>query len=528
MANRLFYADNLDALRSHVTDESVDLIYLDPPFNSNANYNILFKSPAGHAADSQIEAFEDTWHWNNAAEDAFEQVMRSGYARAFELLRAMRGFLGENDMMAYLSMMAIRLIELHRVLKSTGSLYLHCDPTASHYLKLLLDGVFEPSNYQNEITWKRTSAHSDSGRFGRNTDTILFYSKSMKRTWNPIHGGYSDQHRARFRNRDPDGRLWMDDNLTAKGLSGGGYTYEYKGCTSLWRVPPGTMEKLDEEGRLHFTRNGGIRLKRYLDEAKGVPVQALWDDIPPINSQAQERLGYPTQKPVALLERIIAASSNDGDVVLDPFCGCGTAIHAAQKLGRRWIGIDVTHLAISLIERRMKEAFPDADFTVEGTPRDLASALDLARRNKYQFQWWAVSLVDGIPHDGKKKGADGGIDGLIYFRPDGKRTEKALISVKGGQNVGVTMIRDLHSAMEREKAPIGIFITAATPTGPMLREAAAVGRFTDEFGRGWPRLQILTLEELFQGKRPAIPFPDPLAALRKTRREEKAKQVTLL
>jgi site-specific DNA-methyltransferase (adenine-specific) len=254
----------------------------------------------------------------------------------------------------------------------------------------------------------------------------------------------------------------------------------------------------------------------------------LWDDIPPINSRAAERLGYPTQKPLALLERIIAASSDEGDVVLDPFCGCGTAILAAEKLRRHWIGIDVTHLAISLIERRMKDAFPGVAFTVEGTPKDLASALDLARRDKYQFQWWAVALVDGVPLDGKKKGADGGIDGLIYFRPDARRTEKALISVKGGSHVGVQMIRDLHGAMTREKAPIGVFVTAAPPTGPMLREAAAAGRFTDEFGRGWPRLQILTLAELFRGKRPAIPFVDPLAALRRARREERAKQGALL
>jgi DNA modification methylase len=528
MSNRLYYADNLDALRDHVADASVDLVYLDPPFNSNANYNILFRSPAGRAADSQIEAFEDTWHWNEAAEDAFEQVMHAGRPRAFELLRAMRSFLGHNDMMAYLSMMAIRLIELHRVLKPTGSLYLHCDPTASHYLKLLLDGVFGPDNYLNEITWKRTTAHNDSGRFGRNTDIILFYAKGPKRVWNPGYSAYSPDYVTRFRNRDPDGRLWMDDNLTAKGLSGGGYTYDYKGRTSLWRVPPETMRRLDEEGRLHFTRAGGIRLKRYLDEAKGAPAQALWDDIPAINSQAQERLGYPTQKPLALLERIISASSNPGDVVLDPFCGCGTAIHAAEKLGRRWIGIDITHLAISLIERRMKEAFPDARFTVEGTPKDLASALDLARRDKYQFQWWAVAMVEGVPLDGKKKGADGGIDGLIYFKPDGKRTEKALVSVKGGQHVGVQAVRDLHSAMEREKAPIGIIVTAALPTGPMLREAAAVGRFTDEWGRGWPRLQILTLAELFRGKRPAIPFADPLAALRRTRREPADKQDSFL
>jgi len=249
---------------------------------------------------------------------------------------------------------------------------------------------------------------------------------------------------------------------------------------------------------------------------------------PVLNPNSKERLGYPTQKPLALLERIIAASTNEGEIVLDPFCGCGTAVHAAERLGRRWIGIDITHLAISAIERRMKEAFPDAKFTVEGTPKDLASALDLARRDKYQFQWWALSMVDGVPVDGKKKGADGGVDGIIYFKPDGKRTEKALISIKGGQNVGVTMIRDLHSAMEREKAPIGIFVTAAPPTGPMLRETAAVERFTDEFDRGWPRLQILTLAELFQGKRPAIPFVDPLVALRRARREATETQGNLL
>lgn len=366
LANHLFYGDNLDVLRAHFPDESVDLVYLDPPFNSNANYNILFRSPAGVAeADAQVEAFEDTWRWNDAAEDAFDQAMQSGCTQAFDLLNAMRAFLGENAMMAYLAMMAIRMIELHRVLKPTGSLYLHCDPTASHYLKLLADGVFGAERFRNEITWKRTSAHSDGGRYGRNTDIILFYSKGVKPVWNPQFTPYDRDYEARFHNRDPDGRLWMDDNLTAKGLSGGGYHYDYKGVHSYWRMPVETMERLDREGRLHFTRTGGIRLKRYLDEARGLPVQALWSDIPAINSQAQERLGYPTQKPIALLERIIAASSNEGDVVLDPFCGCGTAIHAAQKLGRRWAGIDHGRVAISLAEARMKTAFPGMAFDVE-------------------------------------------------------------------------------------------------------------------------------------------------------------------
>jgi adenine specific DNA methylase Mod len=344
---RLYFGDNLDVLRDHVSDESVDLIYLDPPFNSKRDYNLLFKSPRGHRTDAQIKAFEDTWHWGKQAQREFSEILKSHNTQVAELMRALRSFLGVNDLMAYLIMMASRLIELHRVLKPTGSLYLHCDPRASHYLKLVLDGVFGNGNFRNEITWKRTSAHNDARRFGANTDIIFFYTKTDRYVFNPVYQPYSDEYKARFRNTDADGRKWADDNLTAKGLTGGGYEYEYKGARSLWRCPPETMARLEAEGRLHFTKNGGIRLKRYLDELPGMPCQALWDDISPINSQAAERLGYPTQKPLALLERIIHTSSNAGDVVLDPFCGCGTAIHAAQKLNRRWLGIDITHLAIA-------------------------------------------------------------------------------------------------------------------------------------------------------------------------------------
>ena len=288
--------------------------------------------------------------------------------------------------------------------------------------------------------------------------------------------------------------------------------------------------------------------RQYLDRSPGLLLQDVWsyqphtrgalygshegidEDVRWLTAQGdEERLGYPTQKPVGLLERIIAASSNPGDVVLDPFCGCGTAVHAAQKLGRQWIGIDITHLAISLIEKRMKAAFPGIAFTVEGTPKDLASAVDLATRDKYQFQWWAVSMVDAMPFGGKKKGADGGIDGLIYFKPDGKKTEKALVSVKGGDNVGVQMIRDLHSAMEREKAPIGVFITKALPTSVMEREAAAVGRFQSEAtGKSYARLQIITLAELFQGKKPDMPYVDPTAGMKRAGREDMSSQGSLL
>jgi site-specific DNA-methyltransferase (adenine-specific) len=533
MTNHLYYGDNLSVLREHVRDESVDLVYLDPPFNSNANYNILFKSPTGQDSDAQIEAFEDTWHWNDTAEAAFDEVARSGNTKAFDLLNAMRGFLGENDMMAYLSMMAIRLIELHRVLKPTGSLYLHCDPTASHYLKLLLDGVFGATNYRNEITWKRTTTHSDSKTWSKVADIILFYTKSRDFIWNTPREPHSEEYLAsKYRNDDGDGRgKYQLDNMTSPNPRPN-MMYEWLGFPSPqmgWRYQRETMQRLHDDGRIWYPTNvdGTFdparrpRLKRYLNEMEGGVMGAIWTDIPPINSQAQERLGYPTQKPLALLERIISASSNEGDVVLDPFCGCGTAIHAAQKLGRQWIGIDITHLAISLIEKRMKDAFPGIEFTVEGTPNDLSAALDLAERDKYQFQWWAVSMVDALPFGGKKKGADGGIDGLIYFKPDGKKTEKALVSVKGGKNVGVQMIRDLHSAMEREKAPIGVFITLALPSKPMETEAAAVGRFHSEItGKSYPRLQILTLAELFQGKKPDIPWIDG-SVLKKAAREER-------
>lgn len=519
-ANRLYYGDNLAVLRESISSESVDLIYLDPPFNSNANYNVLFSeasSGGGGKSRSQVLAFEDTWHWGNESERAYAEILKSGNTQVSEMVRAMRSFLGVNDMMAYLVMMAVRLLELHRVLKSDGSIYLHCDSTASHYLKILMDAVFGARHFMNEVTWKRTSAHSDSGRFGRNTDTLLFYGKSAQHTWNAARAQYTEKYLQRFRFSDPDGRKWQDDNLTAKGLSGGGYEYEFEGVTSLWRYPIETMRRLHRENRLHFTRSGGIRLKRYLDEAKGAPLQALWDDIAPINSQAKERLGYRTQKPLALLERIVETSSSPGDLVLDPFCGCGTTVHAAQKLKRAWIGIDITHLAISLVEKRLKDAFPGVHYEVHGTPKDLAGAKALAAHDKYQFQWWALSLLDAIPYQAAKKGADGGIDGLIYFREDKRRTGRVIISVKGGANVGVAMIRDLKGVLERENAPLGIFITLKAPSAPMRAEAAAAGIYESVHFGGIPRIQIATIEELLAGRGPRLPLAE--SVFRRAERE---------
>ncbi|MEL6878038.1 MAG: DNA methyltransferase [Pseudomonadota bacterium] len=550
MTNTLYFGDNLHVLRDEIADESVDLIYLDPPFNSNANYNILFKSPEGQSSDAQIEAFEDTWHWNDTAEDAFDEVMRSGNNDAFTLLRAMRDFLGENDMMAYLAMMAVRLIELHRVLKPTGSLYLHCDPTASHYLKLLLDGVFGATNYRNEIVWKRTSGHSSARRWGPSHDILYFYSKSNDFCWNPILQTHGDDHiSAKYKTSDINGPFMAAD-LTGAGTRTGDSGKPWRGFDPTeigrhWAVPrkipdalvdisdwdtltsQEKLDRIDEGGVIYWPKkDGGFpRFKRYL--TAGVPIQSVMTDIPPLNSQAQERLGYPTQKPLALLERIIAASSNEGDIVLDPFCGCGTAVHAAEKLGRQWLGIDVTHLAVGLIEKRMQQAFPAIAFEVKGRPQSLASAQDLAERDKHQFELWALSVVDAVPWKGGRKGADGGIDGIIWFKPDGKKTEKAIVEVKGG-GTGVKDIGRLAQVIQRENAPLGVFITAQMPTRAMERDAAAVGVWENELtGRKHPRLQILTLAEIFQGKRPDIPWVDA-SAVKKAKREESSKQGKLI
>jgi adenine specific DNA methylase Mod len=491
------------------------------------------ESPTGKQSPAQIEAFEDTWHWTEEAEKAFDEVMTSGNTDAAEMLRAMRSVLKENDMMAYLTMMAVRLWELHRVLKPTGSIYLHCDPTASHYLKLILDSIFGGRNFVNEVIWKRSAAHSDraqgSKHFGRLHDTLLVYAKSPEYVWNQAYQELSDEYQASHYKYVEEGteRRYRLDNITGPGgAAKGNPFYEVMGVTRYWRYSKERMQALIEAGRIIQTKPGTVpQYKRYLDEMPGRPLQDIWDDIPPINSQAQERLGYPTQKPEALLERIINASSNEGHMILDPFCGCGTTIHAAQKLRRQWVGIDITHLAISLIEKRLNDAFPGITYEVHGTPKDIDGARALAEADKYQFQWWAVSLVNAVPYGGKKKGADSGIDGHIYFKPDGKTTEKAIVSVKGGENVSVPMIRDLGHVVEREKAKIGVFVTLAQPTKPMQTEAVKAGFYETPYGK-FPKIQILTIEELFKGKKPQLPWRDP-DSFRQARREDTTQQGSL-
>jgi DNA modification methylase len=506
--NLLYYGDNLDVLRRHVKDESVDLVYLDPPFNSNANYNVLFAAKDGHRAAAQIEAFEDTWTWDENAARQFAETVEQGGAVA-DVLLAFERFIPASDMLAYLAMMAPRLIELRRVLKPTGSLYLHCDPTASHYLKLLLDAVFGPQSFINEIVWKRYGAHSNSATYGRVHDVILFYARSKELTFNKQHEPYTAEYIAeRFKFSDPDGRRWAEQNLANPSMRPN-LTYPFKASNGVTYQPPTNgwkytlerMQALDDTNRLHFPSkaNGRLRMKNYLDERAGVPVQDVWTDLTSIGGTSGERLGYPTQKPVALLERIVSASSNEGDVVLDPFCGCGTTVEAAQKLGRKWIGIDVTHLAIGLIKTRLRDAFGDmVRYNVIGEPTTAEDAAALAESDKYQFQYWALGLVGARPAtQDQKKGADKGIDGRLYFHDGGDKTRQVIFSVKGGK-LKADDVRALDAVVRREKADIGVLLSFDAPTKPMRADAASMGFYDSPWGKH-PRLQLLTVAELLAG-----------------------------
>jgi site-specific DNA-methyltransferase (adenine-specific) len=524
--NQLFFGDNLEIMRHYIADESVDLIYTDPPWNSKASYNVLFKEKNGTASPAQITAFEDTWHWDQSAESAYWEIVKAGPSKLSDLLQALRKFLGTNDMMAYVTMMAVRLVEMWRVLKPTGSIYLHCDPTASHYLKLGLDALFGFANYRNEIIWKRTSGHSDAQRYGRVHDVILFYAKSPSATWNQTYQDYNEAYVDQYyRYQDPDGRRWMSGDLSATGLLGGGYEYEWKGITRVWRCPRETMEQLDRENRVFYTKNGVPRIKRYLDESKGLPVQDVWTDIEALRSWHEERIGYPTQKPEGVLERIMLASSNEGDLVLDPFCGCGSTIAVAEKIHRRWVGIDVTHLAIGLMVRRLVDTFREElnDFEIIGDPKDLGGAEALAKEDRHQFEWWCLRIVEARPAQDRKKGADHGIDGVILFADDESGTAKrVLIQVKSG-HVGVAQVRDLKGVLDREKAEIGALITLQPPTVPMKKEAVSAGYYEPEHfpGKKYPRLQILTVEDMLREKELEYPRLAPESTFKQAKRQRK-------
>ena len=513
--NTLFYGDNLDILREYVPDESVDLIYLDPPFNSNRSYNVLFKEESGKDSEAQITAFEDTWHWGDDAQETFRQLQTQASDNVANMISSLREFIGANQMMAYLVMMTARLIELHRVLKPTGSIYLHCDPTASHYLKVVLDTIFGFENMLNEIIWKRTGAHSSAKRYGPVHDTILYYSRSSNYTWTNPRLDYEQEYLDKYyKYDDGDGRLYWRNSLTAAGIRKGSSGLSWRGFDpnsqgAHWKFTIENLERLDTEGKIYWPPNGGWpQIKRYRDELQGMAIPDMWDDIDKINPAGNERLGYPTQKPLALLERIVQASSKEGDIILDPFCGCGTAIAAAQKLNRRWIGIDVTHLSIALMKYRLKDSFglqEKKDYSVIGEPESIGGARQLAQDDRYQFQWWAASKIQAKPLGGDssaregKKGSDKGIDAVINFADERDKLQRALVQVKSG-HVSSRDIRDLRGTVEREGAAMGIFITLEEPTRDMVTEALSSDYYHSKiWQKDYPRIQILTIEQLLAG-----------------------------
>lgn len=510
--NVLYYGDNLDILRRYIADESVDLIYLDPPFNSNQAYNVIFAEENGSGSGAQIQAFDDTWHWTMETAALFHETVETGGIRVAETLRAFRNMLGETDMMAYLANMAPRLVELRRVLKPTGSIYLHCDPTASHYLKVLMDAVFGVDAMRNEIIWQRSQPKGHAAtRFSNAHDVLLFYARSDQAPFQPQHGPYDDEYVERFYRHveEETGRRYRLDNLANPNKNRPNLTYEFppgSGVVRVWRWTEDRMTKAWKEGRVVLPPRGKVvAYKRYLDEMPGRLATDVWTDIEHLHGSNQETLGYPTQKPEALLERIISASSNEGDVVLDPFCGCGTTVVVAQRLRRRWIGIDITHLAVNLMRYRLLDTFGAEvaeQFEVIGEPTDLAGAAELAHQDRYQFELWALGLV-GARHAGTGKGADRGIDGVLYFHEPagGAPTQTIVLSVKSG-HVGAAYVRDLRGAVEREGAAIGVLITLEPPTREMKREAAAAGFWSPQHNPNerFPRIQILTIEELLAGK----------------------------
>ena len=524
--NVLYYGDNLDILRRYIPDESVDLIYLDPPFNSNAAYSVIFKDESGRGSDAQITAFDDTWHWGPDAERQYLYLTNNAYnggkvpGTVSAIVGAFHAGIKPSPMLAYLVEMAVRLVELHRVLRPTGSLYLHCDPTASHYLKLVLDAVFGPTQFRSEVTWRRTNIHNDAKVWSPIADILLYYVKDARShfTWNRLRTSYDPAYLAsKYRYKEPDGRVFRLSDMRSPHPRPN-LMYEWKGYKphpNGWAYSKETMQRLDDEGRIWYPNDFTKRpyLKRYLDKMPGAVLANIWTDIDPINSMAKERLGYPTQKPVALLERVIEASSKPGDIVLDPFCGCGTALIAAQKLGRRWTGIDITYLAIAVMKARLKDSFAELDeVEVVNRPTEVAGAramvADGSLEHRYQFQWWVLDLVGATPvGDFKKKGADKGRDGMISFSGAGGKAETCIVSVKSG-GVGSAVIDELKGAMERHGAAMGLLVTLEEPSKPMVQNATEAGfHHSDVSGRDYPRVQIMTIRELLEeGKKPSMPL----------------------
>ena len=522
--NRILYSDDcLNVLDDELAlpTGSVDLIYLDPPFNSKSIYNLPF---VGNDHDARpVEAFNDTWTWGTKEDELLSELNSRPQSRN---LADIVGFAQRTDfqnrlgLAPYLLNMAVRLVAMRRVLSPTGSIYLHCDDTAGQYLKLVMDAIFGQQNFRTEVIWKRSSAHNDTkqGRkqHGRIHDVLFFYTKGDSWTWNPIYTEYDPEYVERFYKQvEPEtGRRYALDNLAGPyGAAKGNPSYEVMGVTRYWRYSQERMQGLIDQGRVVQVSPGAVpRYKRYLDEMPGVPLQDVWTDIGPISSQAAERLGYPTQKPLALLERIIANSSNEGDLVLDPFCGCGTAVHAAERLGRRWVGVDVSTFAVGLMRGRVLHNFQQLttdDVLVRGVPVNVAEAEALAARDKFEFEKWVCGAIgaEGMFHDPGTPGSDGGVDGVLKFYPFrmGKKpkAELAIVQVKGG-SVSADSVKALKTTVDKYGATAGVIVCfnryMRTVENQRVRDT-----FSDD-SSSYPVIQGLSVEDLLADKRPDLPL----------------------
>jgi len=531
--NKLFYGDNLDIMQQMPLN-SVDLIYLDPPFKSNKDYNLLYKTMTGRPVPEQAEAFCDTWEMDPHKERLArtmpvlmkEHGIDDYYIEFWRLwMTALRHT--QPHLLAYLIYMVQRLLFMKVLLCPTGSIYLHCDPTASHYIKIMMDGIFGHKSFRNEIIWKRTGAHGRAKRWGPIHDTILFYTKSNKYIWNRILEQYDESYLNNFyRFQDKHGH-YQPVTLDGPGPRQGDSGKPWRGVDPTlkkrhWELPPDRalpnwfelpsgyskmsiqdrLDVLDSAGLIYWPPRGRVpRYKRYSNVSDGNPIQDIITDIGPVGSQAKDRLGYPTQKPVPLLERIIKASSNEGDTIFDPFCGCGTTIYAAINTNRKWLGCDIAILAIKLIKEVLAgdkyRLVEGVHYDVDGIPVSVEQAETLFRKNKFQFQHWAVERVGGFPMH--KKSGDKGIDGRIYFETrDGLKD--MVLSVKGGAT-GPDHIRELRGVLERESNTLlAGFISMKKPTRDMKDEAAQANSF--EYNDIlYPRIQLLTIREILEEKK---------------------------
>jgi len=540
MQNELYYGDNLDVLRRKIPSASVDLCYIDPPFNSKRNYFQIYNNQ-GSEDRAQAQAFVDTWNWGDEAVEGIDYILdierlnpRAGDTRwteqTVELIRGLEKVLGRGSLLAYLVHMTLRIVEIHRVLKPTGSFYLHCDPTASHYLKVVCDAIFcgQGGDYRNEISWKRSSTRSSiSKSLRKHHDVIFSFTKSHDFTYNLQYEEHDATLLKKYTGKDARGifRLvpLMASGRVVNGETGKpwrGFDPNQRGKAGMhWLTTHDKLEAYVQQGLVDFPRleSGVPQLKYYLEQNKGVPLSDMWDDIDVINSMGNEALGYPTQKPEALLERIIKASSNEGDTVLDAYCGCGTTVAVAQRLGRRWIGIDITYQSISLILKRLQDRYPndwpaiEANIKLDGVPKDIESAMALANRKddktRKEFEKWAVLTYSrNQARINDKKGADGGIDGIAYFLKDKDENGKAIFQVKS-RSGNRSDLATLNSDRQREKAEFGFLICTSLPTKPMRDEIAAAGKYKHPLlDREDDRLQVITVAELFQGKRLDLPM----------------------